>query len=208
VKKENYWFLYGINWINGTLFNPGLCATEGPVVAGQMGMTLAILNAILMFTLSWVSTKVPVFSGFIAKKEYAQLDSLFNKTLVQSTALNIFALVVFFILIFMLRYFYVKIGGKHFEDRFLPFLPMLFMMIPILLNHVIAAWATYLRCHKREPMLVASLVIGILCSFSTIFLGKHFGVIGMTAGYMVLTFIAFVWTYYIFKTKKRQWHNE
>ncbi|WP_051929328.1 lipopolysaccharide biosynthesis protein [Flavobacterium sp. 83] len=201
-----------LSWISGyfifQLFNPVLFATEGPVVAGQMGMTLAILNAILMFTLSWVSTKVPVFSGFIAKKEYTQLDSLFNRTLVQSTALNVLALAVFFILIFILRYFEIKIGGKKFGDRFLPYLPMLFMMIPILLNHVIAAWATYLRCHKKEPMLVQSLVIGILCTFSTIFLGKHFGVIGMTSGYMMLTFIGFVWTYFIFKNKKRQWHNE
>jgi O-antigen/teichoic acid export membrane protein len=201
-----------LSWISGyfvfQLFNPVLFATEGPVVAGQMGMTLAILNAILMFTLSWVSTKVPVFSGLIAKKEYADLDRLFNKTLLQSTVLNVIALSVFFLLIFLVRYFDVKIGFKSFGDRFLPFLPMFFMMIPILLNHVIAAWATYLRCHKKEPMLVQSLVLGMLCSFSTIFLGKRFGAIGMTSGFMILTLIGFVWTYFIFKSKKRQWHNE
>ena len=201
-----------LSWISGyfvfQLFNPVLFATEGPVVAGQMGMTLAILNAILMFSLSWVSTKVPLFSGFIAKKEYARLDSLFNKTLIQSTALNFFALSVFFILIFMVRYFDLQINGKSFGNRFLPYSAMLFMIVPILLNHMIASWATYLRCHKKEPMLIQSLVIGILCTFSTIFLGKHFGVFGMTLGYLLVTFIGFVWTLFIFKSKKREWHNE
>ncbi|MBY0244246.1 MAG: hypothetical protein K2Q03_02205 [Sphingobacteriaceae bacterium] len=207
-----YQWKIALSWISGyfifQLFNPVLFATEGPVVAGQMGMTLAILNAILMLTLSWVSTKVPIFSGLIAKKEYVQLDYLFNKTVIQSTLLNIFALTVFFTLIFILRSYDIKIAGKSFWDRFLPLLPMLFMMIPVLLNHVIAAWATYLRCHKKEPMMIQSIVIGILCSISTITLGKYFGVIGMTLGYMILTVIGFIWTYFIFTTKKKEWHNE
>lgn len=205
-----YQWKIALSWISGyfifQLFNPVLFATEGAVVAGQMGMTLAILNAILMFTLSWITTKVPVFSGLIAKKDFDQLDNLFNKTLLQSTALNAFGLIVFFGVIFILRYFDIKIAGKNFADRFLPFLPMFFMMVPIFLNHIIAAWATYLRCHKKEPMLVQSLVIGILCSLSTLILGNYFGVIGMTLGYMILTIVGFIWTYIIFKTKKQQWH--
>lgn len=201
-----------LSWISGyfvfQLFNPVLFVTEGPVTAGQMGMTLAILNAILMLSLSWVSTKVPMFSSLIAKKEYVYLDSIFNKTLVQSAVLNFFALSIFFILIFMVRYFDLKINEKPFGDRFLPYLPMLFMMVTIILNHIIAAWATYLRCHKKEPMLIQSMVIGILCTFSTLFFGKHFGVFGMTLGYLVVTFIGFVWTFFIFRNKKREWHNE
>ena len=201
-----------LSWISGyfifQLFNPVIFATEGPVVAGQMGMTIAVLNAILMFTLSWVTTKVPVFSGLIAKREFKQLDKLFNHTLLQSTVLNIISLVSFFSLIFMLRYFNITIGGKQFGDRFLPYLPMLFMMIPILLNHVLAAWATYLRCHKKEPMLVQSVVIGILCTLSTVLLGRNFGIIGITSGYMLITVLSFIWTYFIFQTNKKEWHND
>lgn len=201
-----------LSWISGyfifQLFNPVLFATEGPVVAGQMGMTLAVLNAILMFTLSWVTTKVPVFSGLIAKKQYNELDSLFNKTLIQSTALNIFALSTFFMLVYFIRYLNINFGGKNLGDRFLPFTPMLFMIIPVLLNHIIACLATYLRCHKQEPMLMQSVVMGILCSISTVVLGSHFGVLGMTSGYMALTIVSFIWTYIIFKNKKKEWHYE
>ncbi|MCV9927425.1 polysaccharide biosynthesis protein [Flavobacterium sp. LS1R49] len=201
-----------LSWISGyfifQLFNPVLFATEGPIVAGQMGMTLAILNAILMFTLSWVTTKVPVFSGLIAKKQYKELDSLFNKTLIQSAVLNAVVLSSFFILIYFLRYFDIKIGNKNLGDRFLPFTSMMFMIIPVFLNHIIASWATYLRCHKKEPMLLQSVAMGILCCVSTILLGNNFGVFGMTLGYMILTIIGFVWTYFIFKNKKQEWHNE
>jgi O-antigen/teichoic acid export membrane protein len=201
-----------LSWISGyfifQLFNPVLFATEGAVVAGQMGMTLSILNAILTLASSWMSTKVPVFAGLIAQKDYKKLDYLFNKTLLHSTFLNAFGLIVFFTLIFVLRYFDIKIGGKNFADRFLSFFPMFFMMIPVLLNHIIGSWAMYLRCHKKEPMLTQSLVLGVLCSLSTIIFGKYFGVIGMTLGYMILMLISFIWTYFIFRTKKKEWHDE
>lgn len=200
-----------LSWVSGyfifQLFNPVLFATEGAIVAGQMGMTLTVLNAILGFTLSWITTKVPTFSGFIAQKKYNQLDTLFNRTLIQSSIINGFGLIGMLTVIFAIRHFNITIGGKNFGDRFLPYLPMLFMMIPILLNHIVAAWATYLRCHKREPMLIQSIIMGILCSLSTIFLGRYFGVIGMTLGYVILVIIGFIWTYFIFTTNKQKWHN-
>jgi hypothetical protein len=63
------------------LFNPILFATEGPVVAGQMGMTIQVISAINAFCMSWLNTKVPIYSSYIELKEYAKLDSLFTKTL-------------------------------------------------------------------------------------------------------------------------------
>ncbi|WP_316786219.1 hypothetical protein [Pedobacter frigiditerrae] len=199
-----------LSWISGyfifQLFNPVLFATEGPIVAGQMGMTLTVLNAIFAIAFSWISTKVPLFSNLIAQNDYKQLDRLFNKTLLQSTILNVSTLVVFFCVIFLFRHFNIKISGKNFADRLLPYLPMLFMMIPIMLNHIIGAWGTYLRCHKKEPMLVQSLVIGLLCSVSTITLGKYFGAFGITFGYMILTIASFIWAYITFSAKKKEWH--
>lgn len=76
------------------------------------------------------------------------------------------------------------------------------------MNHIVNALATYLRCHKREPMMIQSIVIGILCSISTLFLGKHYGVMGITAGYTVITVIGSIWAGFIFVTNKRNWHNE
>jgi hypothetical protein len=100
-----------LSWVSGyfifQLFNPVLFATEGAVVSGQMGMTLTVLNAILGFTLSWITTKVPIFSGLIAQKNYVQLNSLFNKTLWQSSLINLFGLIGVLLLIFFIRYLLV-----------------------------------------------------------------------------------------------------
>jgi O-antigen/teichoic acid export membrane protein len=206
-----YQWKIALSWISGyfifQLFNPVLFATDGAVVAGQMGMTLTVLNSIFSLAFSWISTKIPVFSNLIARNEYEDLDNLFNKTLIQSTLLNILAVATFFSIIFIMRYFNIKINGKNFADRFLSFAPMIYMIIPTILNHIVGSWATYLRCHKKEPMLIQSLIIGVLCSLSTVLLGNLYGVIGITMGYMVITIISFIWTYFTFSAKKREWHN-
>jgi len=212
--KEIFPFQWKIalSWISGyfifQLFNPVLFATEGAVVAGQMGMTLAALNGIQALSLSWITTKVPLYSGLIAKKEYKKLDSIFNKTLEQLTAINGISLIFMFLVIFVIRHFHIVFGKLDIGSRFLDYLPMILMMIPLFINQFVNAWATYLRCHKQEPFLLISIVTGVLCCLSTILLGKYTGVIGVTAGYCLITVCMMPWGYYIFGTKKREWHGE
>jgi len=212
-KKEIFPFQWKIalSWISGyfifQLFNPVLFAFSGPVIAGQMGMTLSLLTGLQAISSSWITTKIPLFSGLIAKKNYAQLDNIFNKTLEQSALINFAILAFSFFFIFLIRYFKIEIHGSLLGTRFLDNTPFLLMMIPMFLNQVSGAWATYLRCHKKEPFLIISIVGGITCSLSTILLGKYFGVIGMTLGYSIITVLMFPWTHYIFKTKKLEWHG-
>lgn len=184
------------------LFNPVLFATEGAVVAGQMGMTLTVLGSISSLSFSWMTTKVPLYSGLIAQKQYSDLDRIFNKTLKQSVLINGLELIALFFLLYGLRYFGIPLG-----NRFLSYFPLILMMLPVFMNQFVFSWATYLRCHKQEPFLIPSVAGGILTCISTIVLGKYFGVLGMTMGYCILTFFGgFLWGFHIFKNKKREWH--
>ena len=206
-----YQWKIALSWVSGyfifQLFNPVLFATEGAVVAGQMGMTLAALNGILSLSFAWITTKVPLFSGLIAQKNYKVLDNIFNKTLIQSSLINIGALIFMATIIFLIRFLNIEINGKLLGNRFLHYLPMFLMMLPVLLNHIVGAWATYLRCHKKEPFLINSVVGAILCSLSTVLLGKYYGVIGLTSGYCLISIGMFPWSFSIFKSKKSKWHQ-
>ncbi len=207
-----YQWKIAISWISGyfitQLFNPVLFATEGAVVAGQMGMTLTVLNGVLSLSLAWITTKVPMFSGLIAQKDYQKLDSIFNRTLKQSVVINFLALVVMGMAVMIVRHYDIHLDGRALGDRFLNYLPMILMMIPVFLNQFVSSWATYLRCHKREPFLINSMVGGILCSLSTVFLGKLYGVMGVTCGYFLISVLMFPWGYYIFRSKKTEWHQD
>lgn len=206
-----YQWKIATSWISGyfifQLFNPVLFATEGAVVAGQMGMTLQALNAINAFSMSWINTKIPLFSGLIAQKEYVKLDYIFNRTVKQMSLICLLLLTSFFFLIIVFRETSFAIGDVVLSDRFLDYLPMLLMMIPIFMGQFISSWATYLRCHKDEPYLINSVVAGILCLLSTFFLGNIYGLYGVTIGYCCIRILLFPWAYSIYKRKKIEWHG-
>lgn len=207
-----YQWKIALSWISGyfifQLFNPVLFATEGAVVAGQMGMTLAALNGIQSLSLSWMTTKIPLYSGLIAQRKFTELDTIFNRTLKQSAFINGGCLFIMLLGVFLIRYYHLMIGNMDLGNRFLPYTPMVLMMIPLFINQYVNSWATYLRCHKQEPFLINSIVGGVLCCLSTIFMGKYFGVLGITGGYCLITFTMFFWGHWIFITKKKDWHGK
>lgn len=206
-----YQWKIALSWISGyfifQLFNPVLFATEGAVVAGQMGMTITVLNAIQGLVLSWQTTKTPSYSGWIEMKQYDQLDSVFNKTTKQVILICIALIVFMFAGIWFLRVTHFGFNGSQLGDRFLDYLPMAILTVPYILNQLVNSWAIYLRCHKQEPYLVTSVVGGILQCLSVFILGKTYGLYGMTIGYCLVALSLLPWNYKIYITKKREWHE-
>ena len=206
-----YQWRIALSWVSGyfifQLFNPVLFATEGAKVAGQMGMTLTALNGVQSLTQSWINTKVPKMSGLIAQKDYKNLDSLFAKTMKQMLLIGTLAILCFVTVIYLIQSQGITFLGMDIGNRFLPIIPLSLMawsswtMVPI------SPWATYLRCHKKEPLLLNSVVMGILCCLSTVTLGYKYGLYGITIGFAALRIISLSWIYHTYKTKKREWHN-
>ncbi|MCW3093068.1 MAG: hypothetical protein JWP81_4137 [Ferruginibacter sp.] len=211
--RVNYWkeiypyqWRIALSWISSyfifQLFNPVLFATSGPVVAGQMGMTLAALSGVLAVSVSWINTKIPVFSSLIAKKNFKYLDILFNKTLKQSSLICGGCLILLILIVFSLQTLKLPIG-----NRILPILPFTLLCIATFSNQLVLAMATYLRCHKQEPLVMPYLVLGLLTATSTILLGKFYGLNGIVWGYsLLIVFISLTWSAYIFIAKKKLWH--
>ncbi len=195
-----------ISWISGyfifQLFNPVLFARDGPVIAGQMGMTLTALNGVMSISMSWINTKVPTFANLVAKKDYSSLDLIFDKTIKQAISICGLILVLFAITIYTLQFYKISIG-----NRFLPIFPLTLLCIVTFVNQFIFAYAAYLRSHKKEPFLIQSIVMAVLTSLSTLLLGYYYGVNGITIGYCFLTvFVSFFWSRNIFTNKKEEWH--
>ena len=206
-----YQWRIALSWISGffifQLFNPVLFANEGAVVAGQMGMTIAALNGVQALTLSWINTKVPVMSGYIAQKQYGRLDSLFFRTMKQMMLIGTLTLVFFLIVIGVIQVYQIEPLGIDLGNRFLPFLSLCLMTWSVFTMLPINCWATYLRCHKREPLLANSVVMGILCCISTLVLGNLYGLMGMVIGFALLRFVSLAWVYNVFKNKRNEWHK-
>jgi O-antigen/teichoic acid export membrane protein len=202
-----YQWKIALSWISGyfifQLFNPVIFATEGPAAAGQMGITLAALNGVIGLSMSWINTKIPVFSGFIANRKYEELDKLFFRSFSQSLFITACGVCTLFILVSFLQAQNIQIGY-----RFLSSYPLAFMCLSFLLNNICFGLATYLRCHKKEPLLIQSIVFAILTALSTLVVGRAFGVFGITLGYLLLVgAIGVPWVYAVFHFKRKEWHQ-
>ena len=81
------------------------------------------------------------------------------------------------------------------------------MSIAVCMNQLIYSWATYLRCHKKEPFLALSVVEGLLCMVSTLVLGRYYGLYGIVVGYCFIIVFQVIWEKLIFNRKKNVWHN-
>lgn len=211
-RKEIFPFQWKIalSWMSSyfifQIFNPVLFATDGPKIAGQMGMTLNILNSIYTLAFSWISTKIPTMSGHIALKEFSKLDNVFYKFFIKSVVIDGFLLVSFYIVILISDIFEIHLNGILISERFLNGLPLVFLLFAFFVNHISSALATYLRCHKQEPLMVQSFVVAVLCGFSTFYFGNAFGVVGITSGYLGIVLASLIWIYNVYIIKREEWH--
>ena len=203
-----YQWKIALSWISGylifQLFNPILFATEGSKIAGQMGMTLVAFNGISSISLSWINTKVPLFSRLIAKNNFKELDSIFSKTIKELSIINLILILSFISFILLSAHFKLSI-----TDRFLDISLIIILAIASFFNQFVFAWAAYLRSHKKEPFLINSIVLGILISISVFISDNYYDVTAVVISYSAITlFVGVPWAYYIFQNKKREWHDQ
>ena len=195
-----------VSWISGyfmfSLFVPVLFQYHGPIVAGQMGMTWAIVSSLLSVFSVWVAPKFPYFGILIAEKKYEKLDRLFWRLV------NIVG-VGSIISAFLIWYAVFILHKMQFDwiNRILPPLPTGLFLVATIIMSISVPFSNYLRAHKKEPIMIISVVSAILITTSNLTLGKYFSATGMAVGYLavnlfVVPFIFLVW----FRCRKK-WHS-
>lgn len=186
------------------LFNPILFHYHGSVVAGQMGMTLTAANALAAGSMTVIQAKMPEFGRLIAMKDWESLDKLFNRLYFKAVLLAFIGVVAGTAVIWILQSHLPKLGM-----RFLPAGQAFLLFATALSMNNGGALANYLRAHKKEPLMRMTLYSSLLQGFATWYLGKNYGSLGATAGYLaVTTFFTFPYCLLVWIRCKRQWHGE
>ncbi|HEX8332301.1 MAG TPA: hypothetical protein VF622_06740 [Segetibacter sp.] len=186
-----------------SLITPVLFATQSAVIAGQMGATQTFLNGILVVSLSWFSTKVALFSTFVARKQYDLLKHAYEKNLYISIAICSAGILFFTIMVSLLREYVPEIG-----NRFLTTVPIILLGLTQVASAIGNAQAYYLRSFKQEPFFAPSIVIGVASGVATVLCGKLFGITEITLAYFLINgVIGFLWGCFIFRVKAYEWTN-
>ena len=195
-----------VSWLCGyfifQLYNPVLFAFHGAVVAGQMGMSLSLTNALGTVAISWINTKAAPFGAMIARREYATLDHLFFHSVKQSFAVCVAGVVTVWIGVIYLNWAHIPLAHRVLDPVSLG---LLLLTAP--LNVIIFAEATYLRAHKQEKFLLNSVLGAILVGSSTYFLGRSYGAIGVVTGSLLVgVLMGLPLGTYTFLKYRRIWH--
>jgi hypothetical protein len=199
---------FALSWMTGyftfQIFNPILFATEGPRVAGQMGMSLMVTTAIWLFAQAWINTRAVDFGAYVASRNFDTLDRVFRHVLTQSTAVVLALSTVVMIGVLVLGRI-----GHPLAERLLPPLPLLILMVATVLNHVVSALATYLRAFKREPFVIVFPPIFAITSIGSLLVAHRFGATGMvTVLAIAMAVVGIGGGTMLFTARRRQWRED
>jgi hypothetical protein len=194
-----------LSWLCGfvpnTFFTPLLFAVRGPIEAGKMGLSMNISLSLGIIGLSWMTTKSAPFGNLVARGEGKQLDSLFFRTLKQSTALVSTGAVIIFLCIGIIDHIFPSIG-----HRMVGQLIFSILLLTTVFNHIVQSEALYLRSHKTEPFLYLSIAIAVFLTVSSWIGAKWAGSLGVAYSYFLCSGIAAsIGGTVIFTTKRRSW---
>lgn len=186
------------------LFTPVLFKYQGAVVAGQMGMTWVVLTAIQAAALSWVQTKAPQFGMLVAARNYRELDTLFFRMLWRSLlALLLAGSLVLGLLLAL------QAGGWHLQERLLDPGTTAIFLLALLIYQIPSCLATYMRAHKREPLLIANIVFCTAVGLAVWWGGSRYGARGAAWGYLAVVALQMLPHYtLIWWLHRQQWHRE
>ncbi len=195
-----------VSWLCGyfifQLYNPVLFAFRGAVVAGQMGMSLSLANALQAVAVSWINTKAAPFGALISRREFGRLDTIFFQSLRQAMLVCTSGAAVIWCGVLCLNWAHIR-----FAYRLLDPFSMALLLITVLINVVVFGEATYLQAHKQEKFLLNSVLGAALMALSTWFLGKYYGAPGVVTGSLLVgLFMGLPTATYIFIKYRRLWH--
>lgn len=200
----------GVGWMGGyfifSFFVPVLFKYHGPLVAGQMGMTWNIVGIMGAISACWLSPRAPQFGMLIAQKRFADLDKQLWKVTKIVVAVSAFMALTIWLFVLLLNAVDYSMAAR-FASRILPPLPTGLLVLAQFLLLTTTPFSTYLRAHKKEPLMLSSFIYAVLMGCSTFFLGKYYSVTGMASGYLVLNIIFMPITFLIWYRCRTKWHK-
>ena len=194
-----------MSWVCGyflsSLFTPVLFHFHGPIIAGQFGMTWSIVGAVGGISTAWLAPKAPQFGMLIARRDFEELNRLFWRATKVFSSVVLALSLCCWVIVYALNVFY-----PAFAHRLLPPFTVGLLLTAQALAALSFPFSVYLRAHKNEPLLILSVVAGVLAAVSTIFLGRYYAATGIAYGYLLVNAITIPFVFLIWSRCRKAWH--
>jgi hypothetical protein len=191
-----------VNYFVFSLLTPVMFQYHGPVVAGQMGMSLQLVNAVQSVASIWMLTKTPRFGVLVAQRQFAKLDDEWRKATLLSVGMMLLGESILLGILFVGTEMRWDLVG-----RVLSPVPFVLLAFGAVFSLATQSFSLYLRAHKKEVLTPVGVVSGVLMGALVWLLGKNFGAPGASASYLlVMAGVAFPLAFLIWKRARRNWH--
>jgi O-antigen/teichoic acid export membrane protein len=210
-KKEilPYFIRYGISWICGfliyNLYTPIAHYFYGPVYSGRVGISIALIMAILNLSSVWMYTVIPQINILISRKSWKELDMLFKKRSLLAIATYLAVSIAMFVLLELKLFRDFRIVSRI-AERFLPMASMVILAFCYFFIIMHNNWSIYLRGHKREPMMVPAIISSLWTVVATYFIVKFLPFSWFFTGFLSSSIYLFLSCYIIYRQCKNKWH--
>lgn len=157
------------------LISPILLKTQGPVLAGKVGVSLTIINMVAIISQSSLIRKVPELARQAVQGQKKMMDKVFFSSLGLVIALYIFGIFIFLALVIFLP-------EKWLMSKILPISEIILLAIAVLFNICAGGFTLYIRSFNKEPFVVLT----ILSSLMIITLGYYSSIDYSVKGYLIV----------------------
>ncbi len=193
-----------VNYFLTSVFTPIIFYYHGSVDAGRMGMTCQVLSGLQSISNVWNQTKTPAYGMLVAKKKFGELDSLWKK----NSGISILVLLLgggaFLLALETLASLQLSLAARLLTPS------ITFVMLgATLLGQIVQCEASYLRAHKKEPLLLIGIGTGLLSGLLAWQLGKIYGSMGIGLASLAATSLfSFPGATIIWWRCRKQWHQQ
>jgi hypothetical protein len=187
--------IYGMS----QLATPLLFYYQDAVIAGQMGLTLALVHMLGIVAQSPITRRVPSMAQAVALQDWQWFDAVFKKDLLWSIALYVFGALC-------LIGAYQVVQHLGYGHRLLPlnaFLGLIGFVFFFLMNHALAA---QLRSFQKEPLVWVFLGGSVLILIGSVWAVQEYSAIGVVQVMLaVQSFVVFPLAWFVWRKCNQQW---
>jgi hypothetical protein len=162
----------GLSGLSGFLifraFTPIVLLEKGPVLAGQFGLAVAIMNLLIAISSAWPLSQAARYSAMHGAGQFTEARREFPVMLWSSTGASAVAVAVLSIVLWQARE-----SGLTFALRLPEPATTALILSAAVVHHFVACFAVFLRSEGREPLLVPSVAGGAFTA-AVIWLTAHF----------------------------------
>lgn len=189
------------------LFTPVLFSYHGAVVAGQFGMTWNLIGIMMAIANSWLAPKIPQFGMLVARREFEKLDKMMFK---MTKIVAIISILTAFCIegsVLIINELDHPIFNRLALRLLSPLSTGIFLIAQVI-QIMLIPMSQYLRAHKKEPLVIPSVLQGILTALSVLILGKYYSVNGMGFGLLIINALLLPVVYIVWQNCRVKWHMD